>query len=256
MTSLDPADIERAAPPGSMRYFARLYASAEQRDVLAALFIIEAEIRATVNSAHEVAHTRLQWWRAEIDRLINRNAQHPSTRILQATLPNADFSLLHEFLVAADMDLARMTYSTSKELSAYLERSGALLQLLDPAPQAIQAGALIRRAETLRDLVADARGGRIYWPLDELDAARVSVEDLRSGKSSDALRALLAAECARLQQQFDALPLSSRPITVLTRLHTKLLDRIARADHDVFTQRHELRPLEKVWIAWRAARNS
>ena len=82
---LDPDYINRAAPPGSMRYFALLYAPVEQRELLTALFVIDAEIRASATQvAHEVAHTRLQWWRAEVDRLINRNAQHPATQVVQA----------------------------------------------------------------------------------------------------------------------------------------------------------------------------
>jgi len=257
MTSLDPGDINRAVPPGSMRYFALLYAPLEQRDTLAALFVIEAEIRASILSAHEVAHTRLQWWRMEIDRLINRNAQHPATRTLQAKLPDTDFSLLHEYMVAADMDVAQMTYNTEQELSAYLERSGAgLLKLVDRSDAVREAGRLVRRVETLRDLVADARSGRIYWPMDKLDAARVSIEELHSGKSSDALRALVREECRRLRQAFEALPPIPRPVNVLAQLHSKLLERIANADHDVFTERHELGSMQKVWTAWRAARRS
>ena len=166
---LDPDYINRAAPPGSMRYFALLYTPAGQRELLTALFVIDAEIRASATQvAHEVAHTRLQWWRAEIDRLINRNTQHPATQVVQAALPTADFSILHELLVAADMDVARMTYNNSSELNGYLERSGGVI--LEFAAQGLRnasrqyarkLGGLIRRVETLRDLVMEARAGRV-----------------------------------------------------------------------------------------------
>ena len=54
-----------------MRYFALLYTPAEHRDALSALFVIDTELRDSAASAsHDVAHTRLQWWRAEIDRLV------------------------------------------------------------------------------------------------------------------------------------------------------------------------------------------
>src|SRR3982751_3967640 len=107
---LDLDYIRRAAPSGSMRYFALLYSPADFRELLSALFVIEFEIRSSTNAAHEVAHTRMQWWRGEIDRLINRDAQHPATLVLQSAIPHANFSLLHEVLTAADMDLARMTF--------------------------------------------------------------------------------------------------------------------------------------------------
>jgi phytoene synthase len=257
MPALDPDYINRAAPPGSLRYFALLYTPVDQRDLLTSLFVIETEIRASIHAAHEVAHTRLQWWRGEIDRLVNRNAQHPATKVLQSSLPNADFAILHELIVAADMDMARMTYNNAAELNAYLERSGGVV--LQIAAQrddqdVRKAGALIRRVETLRDLSLDARAGRIYWPLDELDARKIELDQLRGERSSDAVRALIAAEVARLHSEFGALNTTLRPVRVLTELHAKLLRRIERANHDVFTQRHELGPLEKVWTAWRAAR--
>src|SRR5262245_15548622 len=112
---LDESMIARAAPPGSLRYFALLYASPAQRSMLTALLSIEMEIRDSACSAnHDVAHTRLRWWRSEVDRMVNGTAQHPAARALQssATLPRDCWNLLHEVLSAADMDLARMTYHT------------------------------------------------------------------------------------------------------------------------------------------------
>jgi len=236
---------------------------------LTALFVVDAEIRASaIQVAHEVAHTRMQWWRAEIDRLINRNAQHPATQLLQTVQPDADFSVLHELLVAADMDLAHMTYNNAAELNGYLERSGGVILECfahnidrDARDRARQLGTLIRRVETIRDLVAEARAGRVYWPLDELDAKQVSVADLKSNQPSKATGTLLAAEIAQLRDKFAGLVATApqpafRPLTVLAELHVRLLRRIEQTKYDVFTQRHELGPLEKVWVAWRTALKS
>ncbi|HYM35487.1 MAG TPA: squalene/phytoene synthase family protein [Steroidobacteraceae bacterium] len=248
--------LRRAAPPGSMRYFALLYALPQQRDLLAALFVIDAEIRATIHAAHEVAHARLQWWRMEFDRLINRNAQHPATQVLQSKLPNADFSALHEVLVAADMELAHMTYHNAQELDAYLSRSGGSLpQLIEGNSRAHRIGLCIRRVETLRDLANDARNGNVFWALDELDSAKVSIADLRAGKNTEPVRNLIAKECTRLLTEFKTLS-GPRPLIVLAELHARLLNKIQRANHDVFIRRHELGPFEKTWTAWRAARHS
>lgn len=260
MTALDADYINRAAPPGSMRYFALQYADTKQRNALTALFVIESEIRASVRAAHEVAHTRLQWWRAELDRLTNRNAQHPAAQVLQTTLPDADFSSLHEMLVAADMDLARMTYNTATELDAYLVRSSAALHFAADVNARV-LGTWIRRVETIRDLAMDIRAGCIYWPLDELDAAGVTLDALCAARMTNAIRALLANEIHRLETQFQTLLQSltgptARPLTVLAQLHRKLLRQIAKSDYDVFAQRHELSPLQKVWTAWRAARRA
>lgn len=254
MNSLDDY-LNRAAPPGSMRYFALLYAEPQQRDALSALFVIDSEIRASAHAAHEVAHTRLQWWRAELDRLTNRSAQHPASQTLQDALPASDFTPLHELLVAADMDLARMTYNTAAELDAYLVRSSTGLHFGGDTNARV-VGTWIRRVETLRDLAMDVRAGCIYWPLDELDAAGVSLDMLRANRMTDAIRALLIKEIQRLEMQFQTLKISTRPLAVLAQLHRKLLRQIEKSDYDVFSQRHDLSPLQKVWTAWRAARRT
>ena len=68
MAALDDSLVNSAAPPGSMRYFSLLYAPDDRRDQVLALYVIDAEIRESAQSVnHDVAHTRLQWWRAEIE---------------------------------------------------------------------------------------------------------------------------------------------------------------------------------------------
>lgn len=274
MSRLDDSLVNRAAPPGSMRYFSLLYAPEDKRDQLCALFVIDAEIRESAQSAnHDVAHTRLQWWRGEIDRLVNGNPQHPATRILNDTPPadRASFSKLHETLVAADMDLARMTYSNMRELRAYCSRSGGAIQELMAAqlvaPAALddanrstanRIGIGVRQSEILRDLRQDTYGGRVYLPQDRLTGLTVTLEDLRSRevppRLKTALREYRQAVQDELQSALAASSAQLRPLAVLAALHRRLLDRIAAHDYDVATSRIELGPIEKPWVAWRAAR--
>jgi phytoene synthase len=130
VSRLDDSQVNRAAPAGSMRYFSLLYTPEDKRDRVCALYVIDAEIRESAQSAnHDVAHTRLTWWRGEIERLVNGNPQHPATRVLNETpaTDRASFSKLHEAVVAADMDLARMTYTNMQELRAYCSRSGGAI---------------------------------------------------------------------------------------------------------------------------------
>jgi phytoene synthase len=143
MAPLDESLVNRAAPPGSMRYFSLLYAPENRREQLCALYVVDAEMRESAHSAnHDVAHTRMQWWRAEIDRLVNGSPQHPATRLLNDNpiADRASFAKLHEVAAAADMDLARMTYSNMRELRAYASRSGGAIhelmaaQLVAPLP--------------------------------------------------------------------------------------------------------------------------
>jgi len=262
-----------------MRYFALLYTPEQKRDALTALFVIDAEIRESAQSAnHDVAHTRLQWWRQEVDRLVNDNAQHPATRILAAsTNDRRRFGKLHEAIVAADMDLARMTYVNTQEVRAYCARSGGSIaeliagQLtdgveLDDATRAAsnRLGALIRASETVRDVRQDAYDGRLYLPLDKLEQHGVRHEDLRAkdlgAPARAALRDVATTIEADVQQTLTSIPAAARaylrPLYVLAGLHAELLRQIARSGYAVGATRIELGPIRKPWAAWRAARRA
>lgn len=276
---LDDSLVNRAAPPGSMRYFSLLYTPQEKRAAVTALYVIDAEIRESALSAnHDVAHTRLQWWRQEVDRLVNGNPLHPATRTLASSVSSPKrFAKLHELLVAADMDLARMTYLNMAELRAYGARSGGALQesiaalLLSPAPldEAARAasnrvGSATRLTEMLRDARQDAYYGRLYLPLDELERAGVGLETLRAREVSAGAKLVLSRFSTDIAQDLDAatasIPLSMRshlrPLIVLAMLHRRLLRRIASRNYEIARERIELGPLEKPWVAWRAARTA
>jgi 15-cis-phytoene synthase len=275
MAALDDSLVNRAAPPGSMRYFSLLYAPEDRRDQLCALYVIDAEIRESAQSAnHDVAHTRLQWWRAEIDRLVNGSPQHPATRLLNdSSVERASFAKLHEIMVAADMDLARMTYANMRELRAYASRSGGAIQevmaaqLVAPTPldeaaraTANRIGIGVRQSEMLRDLRQDAYDGRVYLPQEWLTAHNVTLEDLRARDIAShvkkPLREFKNAVQEELQSALASVSTPLRPLAVLGALHGRLLQRIAARDYNVAQSRIELGPIEKPWIAWKAARRS
>jgi 15-cis-phytoene synthase len=277
MPELDDSLRNRAAPPGSMRYFSLLYAPESKRAALQALYVIDAEVRQSAQSAnHDVAHTRLQWWRAEVDRLVNGSPQHPATRVLKDSAGTrlGMFTKLHEPLVAADMDLARFTYSSQQELRAYCSRSGGAIaeliaaQLVSPEPldepsraAANRIGIGVRESEILRDLRQDACDGRIYLPLDELERNGVELDTLRGREVTPQLKEALASIRRAVREDLQPPAASQRngalrPLFVLAALHARLLDRIAQRDYDVASERIELGPIEKPWIAWRAARRS
>jgi phytoene synthase len=277
VSTLDTTLVNRASPPGSMRYFATLYTPEERREAVTALFVIDTEIRESAQSVnHDVAHTRLRWWRAEVDRLVNGEPQHPAARVLHATYAGdrGSFAKLHESLVAADMDLARMTYANTKELRAYCSRSaGAIMELIatsltaeQPLDEATRAAATrmgigIRLAEILRDLHQDAHAGRIYLPLDRLEQHGIRPEDLNRREMNKNLRAALKAfrESAQSDLHFSlgsAQRETLRPIAILAALHRRLLDRIAARNYDVASERIDLGPIEKPWVAWREARKT
>ena len=269
--------INRAAPPGSIRYFAWLYTPEEMRDVVLALYVIEAEIRESAHSVnHDVAHTRLLWWRGEVDRLVNGHAQHPAMKILaeQSFVPHSAFAALHELLAAADMDLARMTYANEKELRAYCSRSLGTIETLaasvltrsetphaDVQTFANTIGIGVRKAEIVRDLRQDAYDGRVYLPMDDLERREIDPARLRDRDISPAVRDVLKDFLAHAKQDLSVTVdrqhrAALRPLFVIAALHQRLLHSIAVKNYDVATERIELGPVEKPWTAWRAARKA
>lgn len=274
---LDEALINRAAPPGSLRYFALLYAPAQRRTALTALLVIETEIRESATSVnHDVAHTRLRWWRSEVDRMVNGTAQHPAARVLQsdAVVTRDSWNLLHEMLSSADMDLARMTYHSIEELAAYCSRSSGILcelMALQSSASTVanttlrsainRIGTGLRQTEVLRDLRQDCRDGRLYLPLGILDRHEVGMSELQQPQFSAATQSALREYCGCVMQRFDdamdAVPRTSwaplRPLLVLAALHRRLLRRMASQLGNLARERIELGPVEKPWIAWRAA---
>ena len=272
---LDRSLVERAAPTGSMRYFALLYTPEQHRAALAALFLIDAELRDSARAPHDVAHIRLHWWREEVERLISHRAQHPATQVLQAKRSaQVDFERLQYTVVTATQDLANSTFETDAELGNYLKNgSGALFMLAaqylsavppDPAilDAAQQLGAFVRQTEIARDVRQDIHHGRLYLPLAQLDAHNIEYENLQAAEWPEAFATWFKLRCEEHLHAYRELRRSLlnsersslRPLLVLSELHARVLAKIARDPATYTQQRPELGAFEKPWTAWRAAR--
>jgi phytoene synthase len=270
---MDPSIVNRAAPPGSLRYFAALYAPADARNYVHAIYAIEAELRDSAASAnHDVAHMRLRWWREEAERLHQGRPQHPASQALLSAPAKPDWALLQQLLFAAEIELSRMTFATEHELNAYLERSGGTLQQLiatlagatdlsaENARRVRRLGAIARHAEVLRGLRNEARSGRIYVPLQTLDGAKLAHADLSADEAPAALRRLIAAEASRslaeyrrVCAEFDREQRARlRPVLVFAALHARILERLAAGSYCACPPL-ELGAFERAWVAWRTA---
>ena len=270
--------LQRGTPPGSLRHYAVTYAPERARPMLAALYAYEAEIAETVwSSSHEVAHARVQWWRGEVDRLLGGQPTHPVTRALRSLreLLGERLSLLHEPLVAADIDLARMTFANSTELEAYCFRASGSLQtlaahsssdaVLSDAERAFarRLGSAIRRTELLRDLRGHLAAGRLPVPLDVLAEAGIDPLALRPdtmtpefGALLEATRQALQYECQDLARGLaQAARARQRHGIVLAALHGRLLQQIEHGP-ELARRRAEVPGWTKLWTAWRAALNA
>lgn len=260
--------------PDPLRHFAVLFSGSPERPLLTAIYAFEAELRRIVRGrAHEAAHARLQWWRGELDRLAAGNPSHP---LGQAMLPlrgrhGVDLALLHEMIVAADLDLARLTYVSWQELDAYLFRSAGTVQTLLAAtlagarglaaPErefARQLGNALRQAEMLAELDADLGQGRLYAPTEPLQAAGIDVQSFAQGERGPAAAAFLADWHGRVRARIHALPglLAEREHRTAQRQGLVLAALLARRlDSPAGLPASPRRPfpLSTLWTAWRTA---
>ncbi|HEY1873290.1 MAG TPA: squalene/phytoene synthase family protein [Steroidobacteraceae bacterium] len=274
----------RQPDPSPTRRLAWLYSSTVQRPVLAALLALEREIGASLRPGldHQVAHTRLAWWREECARTAQGSPAHPLTRELVAlfappapapvgsgAVGSAPLAGLAGFVDTAVWDLSCATFETRRELTGYCERWSAAmiaplvsLALPDvPTAQARALGVSLRETELLLALAADARSGRLRLPLDELERAHLTPESLAQPPWPPALAELLRHRHqelrASLDAALDALPPAARPalrgLIVWATLASTALVRAEQRLPRESTARDHHAPLDG-WRAWRVAR--
>ena len=128
------------AAPGSTRYFVLLYCPSPYRQPLATLIAVADEIdcgRAR-SMDHAVAHVRLDWWRAELQRFALGAPEHPWLSAWLREQPQDRSLGLERLAEAAAIDLAsaRLAARTDHCLASALFVLGAkLLGIETPAPQ-------------------------------------------------------------------------------------------------------------------------
>ena len=120
-------------------------------------------------------------------------------------------------------------------------------------------GLAFQLTNIIRDVGEDARRGRVYLPLDEMERFGVSVADIMGGHESEGLRQLIQFQIERAlavyRRAFDKLPAvdraAQRPGIMMAAIYKALLEEIRADGCHVLRQRVSLTPVRKLWIASR-----
>ena len=264
---------QKAAQSGSSFYYSFLFLPPNRRRAITALYAFCREVDDVVDEGKDpqIAANKLVWWRHELSNLYAGSPQHPVTRALLPML--AEFNLpqeqLLEIIDGMEMDLQQSRYLDFKALSLYCYRVASVVGLLaaeifgyqDRKTQkyAHDLGMAFQLTNIIRDVGEDARLGRIYLPIDELQRFDVTAADLLNARYSDNFRRLMEFQIERAEQYYvlamSQLPASDRkmqrPGLVMAGIYRTLLDEIKRENCQVLTQRISLTPVRKLWIAWR-----
>ena len=267
---------QKAAPAGSSVYYALRQAPLATQPRLTALFALRRELEETVKETSDptVGHTKLAWWHKELAALADGQPSHPVTKALAQHHPAiaAEADALRTLVNGYGMDLEQARYLDFANLQRYIAQVGGTFASLvarassanpaHPQPWAADAGRALMLAQFVQELGNDARHGRIYLPIDELQRYNVTAADLLNRRYSPAFTELLQFQTARAREALAAaeaaIPASGRRAQRTLRaqiaLAGALLDEIERDDYQVLHQRIALTPIRKLWIAWRAAR--
>ena len=203
------------------------------------------------------AAAQLAQWRTELDACYDGTPSTDQGRALQPyirefNLPRVPFE---ELIAGVQMDLDHVRYATFEALIEYCRRVASTVGLIcveifgyrDPRTReyAVNLGLALQLTNIIRDVAVDGARGLVYLPLEDLRRFGCGEEDLRAGKVTPAVRALLQFECARAHDYYrradEILPRSDARSLVAAEImggiYREILRNIERAGYDVFSRR-------------------
>jgi phytoene synthase len=118
-------------------------------------------------------------------------------------------------------------------------------------------GLAMQLTNIIRDVGDDARRGRIYLPVNELQQFDVKAGEILERRYSERFFALMRFQAERAQRTYDeAMALlgdadrrSQKPGLMMANIYRTLLREIEADDFAVLHQRIALTPIRKLWIA-------
>ena len=262
---------DKAAKSGSSFYYAFLFLPPPRRAAITAFYAFCREVDDVVDEVHDpsVAATKLAWWRKEVAMSFGGQPSHP---VMKALMPHAAvFDIRAEHLVAViegcQMDLDQSRYLDFAGLARYCHRvagvvgevASGIFGRTEPATvqYAHKLGLAMQLTNIIRDVGDDARRGRIYLPVSELQQFEVKAQEVLNRGYSDRFTRLMRFQAERAHRVYDeALALlpdvdrrSQKPGLMMANIYRTLLREIEADNFQVLHQRTSLTPLRKLWIA-------
>ena len=264
---------QKAAQSGSSFYYSFLFLPPERRRAITALYAYCREVDDVVDETNDenLARIKLAWWRNELGELFKGNPQHPVTRALAPFIEPYSLSetRLNEILDGMEMDLLQTRYLDFKALEryCYLVASVVGLCAADIFGRTSEAtldyaknlGMAFQLTNIIRDVGEDARRGRVYLPINELQQFNVPVASILNARYSEEFVKLMQFQYERAQGYYEAafaaLPKedrrAQRPGLMMSAIYRTLLNEIEADGFHVLTQRISLTPIRKLWLAWK-----
>lgn len=266
---------EKTAKSGSSFTVSFIILDKIKREAMTALYAFCREVDDVVDECtdNNVAQTKLNWWKNEIDRLYDQKPQHPVSFALQPVIKQFDLAKehFHEIIDGMEMDLRFNRYADFTQLQLYCYRVASVVGLLSAQIFGYQnhntlkfahdLGMAFQLTNIVRDVGEDARRGRIYLPLDELKKAKVSEADILSSNKTPEVKELIEFQIERAESFYDKalreLPLEDakeqRAGLMMAAIYRTLLREIqADGAENVLTHKIAIPPFRKLILALKA----
>jgi phytoene synthase len=268
---------DKAAKSGSSFYYAFLFLPPPRRAAITAFYAFCREVDDVVDEVSDpgVAATKLAWWRKEVAQSFAGQPSHPA---MKALMPHAGtYGVAASHLLAViegcQLDLEQSRYLDFPGLARYCHLVAGVVgevaanvfgRTRDETVQyAHRLGLAMQLTNIIRDVGDDARRGRIYIPVSELQQFDVKAHELLNRQPpygySERFVALMKFQAERAHRCYDeALALlpevdrpTQKPGLMMANIYRTLLREIESDDFQVLHQRTSLTPLRKLWIAMR-----
>ena len=247
---------QKTVQSGSSFYYSFLFLPPERRRAITALYAFCREVDDTVDECTDesIARIKLAWWRTEVSAMYKGAGTHP---VMQAIIDGME------------MDLNQTRYLDYPAMKKYCWHVASVVGILSASifgvtdPRTLEyaekLGLAFQLTNIIRDVGEDARKGRIYLPVNELQQFGVTAADLLNARHSDKFESLMRFQVARAQQAYDdafaLLPpadrRAQRPGLMMAAIYRAVLGEIEHDNYHVLTQRISLTPLRKLWLAWK-----
>ena len=264
---------DKAAASGSSFYYAFLFLSPPRRAAITAFYAFCREVDDVADDVADpgVAATKLAWWRSEVAATFKGQPSHPA---MQALLPHVEAygiepSHLLAVIEGCQMDLDQTRYLDFAGLARYCDLVAGVVgevaanifgrTLATTVDYAHRLGLAMQLTNIVRDVGDDARRGRIYLPVDELQRFDVKAAEILERRYSDRFTALMRFQAERAHDIYDeafallgdADRAAQKPGVMMANIYRTLLREIEADGFAVLHQRISLTPIRKLWIAMR-----
>ena len=193
------------------------FLSVEKRNAITVLYAFCRELDDVVDGCTDlnVAQITLNWWRSDLEKVFNNEMpEHPVHQALKDIrasfdLPKNEFEALIDGM---QMDLEQARYGSFDELKLYCHRVAGVVGCLiarilgfsnqQTLEYADKMGLALQLTNIIRDVGEDARQGRIYLPIEEMQKFDVPANVIMQCKPTDNFAKLMQFQVDRARETY------------------------------------------------------